>query len=43
MNITILYKQDLERGLKEWEYRLIIKLGVMLAAVIGILATIIKF
>lgn len=35
-------KGDLERGLKELEYRLTIRLGSMLVVAIGIVATLVK-
>lgn len=35
-------KDDLERGLKELEYRLIIRLGGMIVVAIGIIATLVK-
>lgn len=35
-------KEDLERGLKELEYRLIIRLGSMIVVAIGVSATLVK-
>lgn len=35
-------KEDLERGLKELEYRLIIRLGSMIVVAIGVIATLVK-
>ena len=35
-------KLDLERGLRELEYRLTMRFGVMLAAAVGILAVLIR-
>ena len=35
-------KLDLERGLRELEYRLTTRFGVMLAAAVGILAVLIR-
>ncbi len=35
-------KDDLERGLKEWEYRLVIRLGSMIVVAIGVVATLVK-
>ena len=35
-------KEDLERGLKDLEYRLIIRLGGMIVVAIGIIATLVK-
>jgi hypothetical protein len=38
----LLTKDDLERGLKELEYRLVIRLGGMIVVAIGIIATLVK-
>lgn len=35
-------KADLERGLKELEYRLVIRLGGMIVVAIGVIATLVK-
>ncbi len=35
-------KDDLERGLKELEYRLVIRLGSMIVVAIGVVATLVK-
>jgi len=35
-------KDDLERGLKELEYRLVIRLGGMIVVAIGVSATLVK-
>ncbi len=35
-------KDDLERGLKELEYRLVIRLGSMIVVAIGVIATLVK-
>jgi hypothetical protein len=35
-------KEDLERSLRELEYRLIIRLGSMMVVAIGIIATLVK-
>jgi hypothetical protein len=35
-------KEDLERSLKELEYRLIIRLGSMIVVAIGVIATLVK-
>ena len=35
-------KEDLERGLKELEYRLIIRLGGMIVVAISLMATLVK-
>lgn len=35
-------KDDLERGLKELEYRLVIRLGGMIVVAIGVIATLVK-
>lgn len=35
-------KDDLERSLKELEYRLIIRLGSMIVVAIGVIATLVK-
>ena len=35
-------KEDLERSLKELEYRLVIRLGSMMVVAIGIIATLVK-
>ena len=35
-------KDDLERGLKELEYRLVIRLGSMIVVAIGVSATLVK-
>lgn len=42
VNDRLVTKEDLERGLKELEYRLIIRLGSMMVVAIGIIATLVK-
>ena len=42
VNDRLVTKEDLERGLKELEYRLIIRLGGMIVVAIGIIATLVK-
>ena len=42
VNDRLATKEDLERALKELEYRLIIRLGGMMVVSIGIVATLVK-
>jgi hypothetical protein len=42
VNDRLVTKEDLERGLKELEYRLVIRLGSMMVVAIGIIATLVK-
>jgi hypothetical protein len=42
VNDRLVTKEDLERGLRELEYRLIIRLGGMMVVAIGIIATLVK-
>lgn len=42
VNDRLVTKEDLERSLKELEYRLVIRLGVMMVTAIGIVATLVK-
>ncbi|HXG17963.1 MAG TPA: DUF1640 domain-containing protein [Methylomirabilota bacterium] len=42
VNDRLVTKEDLERGLRELEYRLIIRLGSMIVVAIGVIATLVK-
>lgn len=42
VNDRLVTKEDLERSLKELEYRLIIRLGGMIVVAIGVVATLVK-
>jgi hypothetical protein len=42
VNDRLVTKEDLERALKELEYRLIIRLGGMIVVAIGVVATLVK-
>lgn len=42
VNDRLVTKEDLERGLKELEYRLVIRLGVMMVTAVSILAVLVK-
>ena len=42
VNDRLVTKEDLERSLKELEYRLVIRLGSMMVVAIGIIATLVK-
>jgi hypothetical protein len=42
VNDRLVTKEDLERSLRELEYRLIIRLGSMMVVAIGIIATLVK-
>ena len=42
VNDRLVTKEDLERSLKELEYRLVIRLGSMTVVAIGIIATLVK-
>jgi hypothetical protein len=42
VNDRLVTKEDLERGLKELEYRLVIRLGSMIVVAIGVIATLVK-
>jgi hypothetical protein len=42
VNDRLVTKEDLERGLRELEYRLVIRLGGMMVVAIGIIATLVK-
>jgi hypothetical protein len=41
-DLRLVTKDDLERGLKELEYRLVIRLGSMIVVAIGVIATLVK-
>jgi hypothetical protein len=42
VNDRLVTKEDIERSLKELEYRLVIRLGSMMVVAIGIIATLVK-
>ena len=42
VNDRLVTKEDLERSLKELEYRLVIRLGSMMVVAIGVIATLVK-
>ena len=42
VNDRLVTKEDLDRSLKELEYRLVIRLGSMMVVAIGIIATLVK-
>ncbi len=42
MSEMLITKKDLQEGLQNFEYRFLIKTGFMLAAVVGIIAAIVK-
>jgi hypothetical protein len=42
VNDRLVTKEDLDRSLKELEYRLVIRLGSMMVVAIGVIATLVK-